>query len=128
MLLKKGFTPILGSIMLLLSATASATVYNVTASTDSAVSSGGAPGELRYVLNSILNDQAQNMTPTERIIQFDPSVSVVTLQGILPMINLFQGDSTQINVGETPSQSMETAFVPFSLLRVTTSPSKILSS
>ena len=69
-----------------LTSTLTATTYTVTESTDSSVGAGGASGELRYVLNQILNYQAENHeSPTSWDIVF--TVSSVTLNNILPMIN-----------------------------------------
>lgn len=93
------------TILLLTSIHVTATTYTVVKGTENAatISFGGLgvgnDGDLRYILNTILNDQALNMTPTERVIQFDPSVSMVTITAPLPMINLFQGDVTSINAG-----------------------------
>ena len=99
MSLKNTILQLFGVSILLAVTDLSATTYTVTVGTDNAVNTGGNPGELRYILNSILNDQAVNATPTDRQIIFAPGVSKVTLNGILPMINLFQGDATQINPG-----------------------------
>lgn len=73
------------TILLLTSIHVTATTYTVVKGTENAatISFGGLgvgnDGDLRYILNTILNDQALNMTPTERVIQFDPSVSMVTI-------------------------------------------------
>jgi len=71
------------------------TIYTVSQGTDSSVSSGGSgsgtSGDLRFVLNSILNTQAQEIDSTTYEINF--TVSSVSLGAILPPINLFNTDT-----------------------------------
>jgi len=81
--------------LFLITARVHAATYTVSLGTDT-VASGGVPGELRYALNTILNDQAQGIFDT-RVIQF--TTPQVTLNAILPMVNLFNADTTTINVG-----------------------------
>ena len=109
--------------LLMLSASISATTYTVTSGSENAttISMGGSGsgnnGDLRFILNTILNDQVINMTPTERVIQFDPSVSLVTIQAPLPMINLFQGDTTLINMGGNSIIIDGNGFRPFFIVQ-----------
>ena len=80
-----------------------AETYTVNLNSDTLSSGGigiGTIGELRYVLNQILNDQAQGNTDTRTIV-FDDAATHVTLSGILPMINLFQADTVSIDGGNT---------------------------
>ena len=84
--------------LLLTAYTHADTTYTVSRGTDT-VASGGAPGELRFILNAILNDQSQGIFDT-RVIQF--TTPQVTLNAILPMVNLFNADTTRINVGGSP--------------------------
>ena len=77
-------------------------------------SGSGNNGDLRYILNMILNDQAVNMTPTQRVIQFDPSITSVSIGAPLPMINLFFSESVLINVGSNPTIVIDgNGFRPF---------------
>src|SRR5580692_4858139 len=86
-----------------------ATNYTVTLSTDSAVTTGGTSvtsttGDLRFVLNQILNDQAQGTFAT-RDVAF--TTSSVTLSGILPMVNLFNPDAVTIGNSTGPSVTID---------------------
>ncbi len=72
-----------------------ALVYTVLLETDNAVAIGGESGDLLYGMNQIPNEQAQG-TVADWTIQFDPAVRTVSLEGILPMINLFQSDTIVI--------------------------------
>lgn len=83
----------------------SAVDYTVNLPTDSSIATGGSGsgnmGDLRWVLNTILNAQAQTMMVDTRVINF--TVPSVTLQGILPMVNLFHADDVTIgNASGTP--------------------------
>lgn len=87
------------TLSLLLCSSTHAIDYTVTLGTDSNTSGGGSStgsnqGDLRYVLNRILNDQAQRMTAISNTITF--SVPQVTLSAIPPMVNLFQPDTITI--------------------------------
>src|SRR2546427_740786 len=80
--------------------------YTVNAGTDANIGTGGAgtgtSGELRYVLNQILNNQAKNIVPGPHTIQF--TVPTVAFNNILPMINLFRPDTITIgNLSGTPT-------------------------
>src|SRR5579863_3123076 len=72
------------------------TILNVSASTDNNVSTGGAPGELRYALNTMLNAQAQGTSSGDWQVNFNNSGTIV-LNGTLPMINLFSADTVSFN-------------------------------
>src|SRR3984885_14112908 len=74
-----------------------ATALNVTTYTDANVATGGAPGELRYVLNTILDAQAQGTSSGNWQINFTGGAGTITLHGILPMINLFTADTVTFN-------------------------------
>lgn len=91
--------------------------YTVNLETDSSVSTGGSgsgtTGDLRFVLNTILNDQAQQGTTRTREILFDPSVTTVTLAGIMPMINLFQADTVTIGGSSTVTIDGNSLYRPF---------------
>lgn len=65
--------------------------YVVNLGTDNAVNSGGDNGELRYVLNQILNEQAQGSSSGSHTITF--SVDQVNLASLMPPINLFSADT-----------------------------------
>jgi hypothetical protein len=58
-------------------------------------------GDLRFVLNQILNDQAQFSSPVTQSITFDPSVESVTLTNFPPPINLFRLDPITITGSQT---------------------------
>jgi hypothetical protein len=75
------------------------TTYTVNVGTDGAVNTGGAGGgnvgDLRYVLNRILNEQAQGLGFTDsRQVNF--AVSTVTLANTLPVVNLFLAETVTI--------------------------------
>lgn len=79
--------------------------YVVNLGTDSSISSGGAStgatsGDLRYVLNQILNNQAQGISGGAYTITF--TVPAVTLEAIMPPINLFPTFNT-ITIGNDSS-------------------------
>lgn len=77
--------------------------YVVNVGTDASVSSGGSgsgtTGELRYVLNQILNNQAQGLDGSD-IIAVTFTVGSVTLSNHLPPINLFDTYNT-ITIGNS---------------------------
>lgn len=92
----------------LLSASAFASVdYIVNVSTDSATTTGGSgsgkSGDFRYVLNQILNGQAQG---TAGPFNITFSTSSVQLQALPPPINLFTADT--ITIGNSSSSSTVT--------------------
>lgn len=72
--------------------------YVVTLGTDSAVSGGGCgsgtTGDLRYVLNQILNSQVEGVPPETHTIRFN--VPEITLTNIMPAISLFSSDTITI--------------------------------
>ena len=72
--------------------------YTVNVGTDAAVSTGGSgsgnAGDFRFVLNQIMNNQAQAGGPTSNTIAF--TVPQVTLSNYLSLINLFQPDTLTI--------------------------------
>jgi hypothetical protein len=74
------------------------TDYTVNLSTDSSYSSGGSgsgtSGDFRYVLNQILNNQAQSISTSPHSITF--SVPSVTWSESPPPINSFQADTITI--------------------------------
>ncbi len=80
------------------------TTYTVNVGTDAAVNTGGSgtgtTGDLRYVLNQILNAQAQGNTDSRQV---NFSVPTVTLTRTLPMVNLFSAETITIgnSVGTT---------------------------
>ncbi len=81
----------------LLASNVFSTPYTVTSGGDTVLGGGvgvGTSGELRYVLNQLLNDRAQGNGGTTHTITF--SVPSVTLTNILPMINLFTSDNITI--------------------------------
>jgi uncharacterized protein with beta-barrel porin domain len=97
----------------------SPTSYTVSLSTDSASSSGGATGDLRYTLNQILNYQAQGESAgAEGItIVFESGVTSIALSNYLPPINLFPTYDT-ITIGngsssETVTISGGSSYRPF---------------
>lgn len=71
------------------------TAYTVDVGTDASIATGGAGvgtnGDFRYVLNQILNAQAQAGAPTSHTIFFD--IPTVTLGALPPPINLYQQDT-----------------------------------
>ncbi len=93
----------------LLAGNAFATDYIVSQGTDTSVLTGGAgsgiSGELRYVLNQLLNDRAQNLGGTTHTITF--SVPSVTLTNTLPMINLFTSDTITIGNLSGPTATID---------------------
>lgn len=84
--------------------------YMVTSPSDTGFLTGGDPGDLRYALNSILSDQALGNSTT-RNIEF--SVNTITLEAILPMINLFLPDTVNFNVGGSAVTIDGNGFRPF---------------
>jgi uncharacterized protein with beta-barrel porin domain len=82
------------------------TDYTVSSGGDTAVTSGGSgsgtSGDFRYVLNQILNNQAQELSPSTNTVTF--SVPSVTLAAMPPGINLFNPDTITIgNSSGTPT-------------------------
>ncbi len=83
-----------------------ATNYIVNVGTDASVSTGGdgtsTTGDFRYVLNQILNEQAQSLSSPPHTITF--TTPSVTLTALPPPINLFQADTIIIgNSGGSPT-------------------------
>lgn len=78
--------------------------YTVVTGTDANSTGGGVgsgnSGDLRWVLNKILSDQATT-SPTQRIVVFSPAASTVTVANALPMINLFATEAVTFNSGST---------------------------
>jgi len=58
-------------------------------------------GDLRFVLNNILNDQAQRGSSVPQTILFDTSITSVTLTNFLPPINIFKADPITITGSQT---------------------------
>jgi len=81
-------------------------------------------GDIRWVLNQIINDQAVYPSPSvTQTIQFDPSVSGVTLNNFPPPINLFRADTITITGSQTGPQTIinGSGFRPFYLTQGTVS-------
>ncbi|MCX6991392.1 MAG: hypothetical protein NTX49_10105 [Chlamydiae bacterium] len=96
---------------------------SITTGTGSALSG---TGDIRWVLNQIINDQAVYTTSTvTQTIQFDPSVSGVTLSNFPPPINLFRADTITITGSQTiagPQTIINgSGFRPFYLMQGTVS-------
>lgn len=96
MLLRKFFFSI-GCYLIIFNRSFALTTYTVNLGTDTSIATGGSgsgtSGDLRWVLNQILNQQAQGITDSRAIVFTVPQV---TLGGILPMVNLFQGETITI--------------------------------
>ncbi len=79
--------------------------YIVNLNDDTAVSTGGSgsgtSGDFRYVLNQILNLQAQELTPSTYTITF--AVPTVMLSALPPGINLFNDDTVTIGNASGPA-------------------------
>lgn len=93
------------------------TTYTVDVSTDNATTSGGfgsssTTGDLRYVMNQILNQQASETNTTTYTINF--AVSPVNLGAILPPVNLFNADNITIgNNSNSPTTINANGYRPF---------------
>lgn len=81
------------AFFLLTRALSALTTLNVTTNTDTLPA--GVPGELRYALNTMLNTQAQGLSTGSWQVNFDSGLGTITLNGILPMINLFNADTVE---------------------------------
>lgn len=92
------------TLTLLLGNTVNAlTTYTVDQTTDTSINAGGfstsaTSGDLRFVLNTILNAQAQGNSDARQI---NFSVGSVSLGAIPPMVNLFTAE--QITIGNANS-------------------------
>src|SRR5258708_6025658 len=75
-----------------------ATTYTVNMASDTVAgggAGGGTTGELRFALNQILNSQAQ--TTSAQTWTVDITTPTITLNNLLPMINLFNPDQVTIS-------------------------------